>query len=234
MIPVPSRPLRRGRWVTVLPLLALVAACGAPTRAPASSPSSLPAPVVTTPATSPSPTPPALPHAYDDTDVSGYRPVCGEYAGGRRAYPGAAAYAGRGLHPIAFFGLGKISDWNSGLFISADDSRVDTWYAKDYRDLQLVACVRGAVGKKIRSCGTYLGGSRANTRAEMHWGEYTLDVYQARTAKPVVTGLHLRGRGKSKCPVILSGADVPDSGVAKLITDLTGAQVAQALGKYVE
>lgn len=195
---------------------------------PSPPPASSPAP---TTAISSAPPAPALPEAYDNSDVSGYRSVCRNAPGGGVAYPGAAAYAGPGPHPIAFFGYGEARDWNSGLLASDDDGVIDGWYAKTVPDLQLVACVDARIGKQIRDCGGYFGAKSIKLR--LYRGEYTINIYETTTAKAVATGVHLRGDANATCPAAVTNA-VPDkNGLVKRITELSGRQVSKALGKYV-
>ena len=169
------------------------------------------------------------------TQISDYHVVCA----GKKPIAEAAAYSGSGPHPIAFFDYPRTADGiNDGTLwgtAAAGAEVPSSWYTTDVDKLQLVACIDQAKTAKTQDCGTYTqyktgqGGAAADV--VIQWYTYTISLYQAKTGTLVTNPITLVGEDATTCPQNVSTLGTTSTDVQK--TELTIAQIQQALGKYV-
>jgi hypothetical protein len=209
------------------PAVASVRPASEDTAAPAARPSATPTAAAPTSGSPTASGPPVLRLPPGTRkDFTGYAAVCkGD------SFSGAAAYTGPGPHPIMFFGVGNLTDWRTGHLGILDDAAVQPWYATDVTQVQLVACVDRTDGPRIRGCGTYEGVGGTTVTVTLVWSDYTFTVYEAKTGKPVVQNLRVRGNKNTTCPALV--LDDNSTNQQTVRTEITGAQVAEALRRVV-
>lgn len=172
------------------------------------------------------------------TQVSGYSVVCAG-SGGGTPVPEAAAFSGPGPHPIAFFDGPAAEGVDDGTLTGTDtasDEVPDSWYTTDVDKVQLVACINPTKAAHTKDCGAYSQSGLAvpgsvGIDVMVQSQIYTISLYAAKTGKLVTKPIALVGASDASCPETVS--ELSATGPYIEDTDLTAAQVKQALGKYV-
>lgn len=191
-------------------------------------------PAVTATATAtpePSPTtPPALPIVDGSPDPLGFYEVCTG-----SSFSGAAAYTGRGPHPVALF-VKEDGYWvHKSKGFDGDDA-LSKYRAASISGVQLVACIERTDGPQLHSCGIYYGkrpGEKSTiVSVYIHWRDFTINLLEARTGRKVAGPIKIRGNKGTTCPSKVSAGEETIS--RTLWTELTGAQVERALAKYLD
>jgi hypothetical protein len=199
------------------------AAAGAADRVPAAAPASTPAATLddtpTAEPTTPTPTarPTATPMPTLDTpaDVSGYDKFCHGWT-----FPGAAAYAGRGPHPIEF------ADITPDFLPDSDlPAAPRGWSTRDPRAVQLVACVTKTPGPVVRNC-------RYRDLAQpvpLRWLDFSITIRTAGTGRQLAR-IRVRGRASDCYDVIIyKRGEKP----LPQYSTLTPGQLRSVFGRYV-
>jgi hypothetical protein len=208
--------------VAAVGIASLVGACGTDNNTPAG-------PATTDPVLTEdfSPSPDFYPSPSDTTTTSNPPATFENLADvcGGAPVPGAAAYAGPGPHPVAFYDVPIQEDLLSP-FGATIVGEPDSWSGGPADNVQLVACVATASGPAAKTCDYGV----IPEPMTVNWGEYTITLYRATTAAKVAV-VKIQGADDS-CPSSIAaptGSNTP----APETSNLTADQLTKALGAYI-